>query len=201
LLDSFLFEIDLFYYSFLFFFLENFIYFILYSFYCFWFYHVLADITDLPSAHPIHTSPSPQLAHLRIKRIPQSSHHFSQHTHAASETRLTILLSSPSSLFVLHFHLFNPKPPSDTSTCDLTSTRLSRCFMQPAARPSTHLHDITEPVCLFPWAKGQPMGRAALRRALLRIGLESSVLYTLLFALDLSVPVYGTLNLACQVGL
>jgi hypothetical protein len=47
----------------------------------------------------------------------------------------------------------------------------------------THLHDITEPVCLFPWAKGQPMGRAALRRALLRIALESSVLYTLLFAL------------------
>ena len=45
------------------------------------------------------------------------------------------------------------------------------------------LHDITGPVCLFPWAKGQPMGRAALRRALLRIALESSVLYTLLFAL------------------
>ena len=47
----------------------------------------------------------------------------------------------------------------------------------------TRTHDITEPVCLFPWAKGQPMGRAALRRALLQIALESSVLYMLLIAL------------------
>ena len=121
----------------------------------------------LPSAHPS-TSPAhpiPALGHLRIKRIPQSSHTtplISHNSHCQSihpylDQKLVLLFSfitslslvhilfffshtlSTASPFVLHFHLFNAKPPFDTPTCNLTSTRLPRCFMQPTARPSRAL--------------------------------------------------------------